>query len=198
MALTQKDYIAEFIAFQSELKSYLYRIVTNRQEAEDLAQDTYIKTFKKIDTFQGKSSFKTWVFSIATNLAKDSLRARQRWGEDWMDLVKDAHVADEQLRKKKFEVSKTSEHGRFVIREHINYCFTCTTKTLTLTNQICLLLKEVYQFKVSEIMLITSLSEGKVKHAIADARKDMTRIFEKKCALINNCLLYTSPSPRDA
>ena len=102
-----------------------------------------------------------------------------------MDLVKDAHVQNKELLNKKFEVSRTSEHGKYVMREHISYCFTCTGKTLLLINEICLLLKEVYEFKVSEIQTITSLTEGKVKHAIADARKDMTRIFKGKCALIN-------------
>ena len=179
------DYQQEFIQFQDQLRSFLYRIVTHRQEAEDLAQETYLKAFRNIEKFKQKSSFKTWVFSIATNLAKDSLRARERWGEDWMDLVKDAHVADRQLLMKKFEVARNSPHGTFVMHEHLNYCFNCTSKTLLLTHQICLLLKEVYGFKVSEIMVITGLTEGKVKHAIADSRKDMTRIFKHKCALIN-------------
>ena len=181
----QKNLQDAFIGFQEELKSFIYRLVTHRQETEDIVQEVYIKAFKNIDSFKGKSSFKTWVFSIAANLAKDSLKARERWGEDWMDLVKDAHVSDKDLLQKKFEVARSSEHGKFVIREHINYCLNCINKTLLLTHQICLLLKEVYDFKINEIMLITGLSEGKVKHAIADARKDMSRIFEKKCALIN-------------
>ena len=175
----------EFIAFNDELKSFIYRLVTHRQEAEDIAQETYVKVFKNISSFKQKSSFKTWVFSIATNLAKDSLRARERWGEDWMELVKDAHVENKELLQKKFEVARNSEQGKFVIREHINYCFNCINKTLLLTHQICLLLKEVYDFKIKEIVLITGLNEGKVKHALADARKDMIRIFENKCALIN-------------
>ena len=180
-----EQYQQEFIQFQSELKSFIYRLVTHRQEAEDLVQETYLKAFKNIGSFRGKSTFKTWVFSIATNLAKDSLRARERWGEDWMDLVRDAHVADQELLKKKFAVAASSPHGKFIMHEHLNYCFNCVSKTLLLVNQICLLLKEVYGFKISEIMLITGLREGKVKHAIADSRKDMTRIFKHKCALIN-------------
>jgi RNA polymerase sigma-70 factor (ECF subfamily) len=49
-----------------------------------------------------------------------------------------------------------------------------------------LLAKSKYlEFKISEIMVIMNLSEGKVKHAIADSRKTMVRIFENKCALIN-------------
>ncbi len=182
---TTHKYQNEFISFREELRSFIYRIVTHKQETEDIVQETYLKAFKSIDSFKADSSFKTWVFKIASNLAKDSLRARERWGEDWMELVKDAHVEDQQLLRKKFEIATESEHGKFVIREHISYCLNCVAKTLLLTHQICLFLKEIYNFKIKDIMLITGLSEGRVKHAIADARKDMNRIFEKRCALIN-------------
>ena len=64
--------------------------MTHKQETEDLVREAYLKTFKNLDAFKGLSSFKAWVFTIAASLAKDSLKARQRWGEDWMELVKDA------------------------------------------------------------------------------------------------------------
>ncbi len=180
-----ESYQQEFVLFKNDLKSFIYRIIAHKEDTEDLAQETYIKVFKNMDSFQGKSSFKTWVFSIATNLVKDSLRAKKRWGENWQDLGKEYNQINPEVTKEKVQISQTSEHGKFVIREHINFCFTCINKTLLLPNQICLLLKNVYNFKVKEIVLITNLTEGKVKHAIADARKDMLRIFDYRCSLIN-------------
>lgn len=180
-----EGYKKEFTSFQNQLKSYVYRLVAHRQETEDIVQDTYIRAFDNIASFKGNSSFKTWVFAIATNLTKDNLRARERWGEDWMDLVRDAHVANPALFAKKKEIIDNSPTCKFVLSEHLNYCFNCTSKTLLLKQQICLWLKEVYGFRISEIMLIVDLSEGKVKHAIADAREAMGRIFEKKCVLVN-------------
>jgi RNA polymerase sigma-70 factor (ECF subfamily) len=79
----------------------------------------------------------------------------------------------------------SSPDKNFQIKEHLDYCFTCVTKTLDLTQQVCLLLKEVYGFKQHEIEKITGLSEGKVKHGIVDARRNMIRIFKNRCALIN-------------
>ena len=181
----ENRYQQEFIALQPQLKSYLFRLSASKEDSEDLLQDTFVKAFDKLNSFQGKSSFKTWVFSIATNLAKDNFRVKERWGDNWMDLVRDAHVKDPQLFAKKKEVLESTPEGKFVLSEHLNYCFNCTSKTLLLQEQICIWLKEVYEFKVSEIMLILDLSEGKVKHAIADARKHLSRIFEKKCVLIN-------------
>ncbi|TNE53476.1 MAG: RNA polymerase sigma factor [Bacteroidetes bacterium] len=175
----------EFLAFRPQLKSYLFRLTTNRQDAEDLLQDTFIRVVNKIETFRGDAGFKTWVFQIATNLARDHHRVKARWGEDWMDLVKDAHVADPALFARKKVVLESDPEGKFVLSEHLNYCFNCTVKTLLVEEQVCLWLKEVYDFKVSEIMLILELSEGKVKHALTNARRHLSRIFQHKCVLIN-------------
>ena len=179
------QYQEEFIHFRPQLKSYLFRLSASKEDSEDLLQDTYVKVFDKIGSFKGNSSFKTWVFAIATNLAKDNYRVKQLWGENWMDLVRDAHVQNPKLFAKKKQLLEKSPDAKFILSEHLNYCFNCTTKTLLLHEQICLWLKEVYGFKISEIMLILELSEGKVKHAIADARKHLIRIFKRKCALIN-------------
>ena len=53
-------------------------IVQNETEAEDLAQDVFIKVFEKIGTFKGDSKFSTWLYRIATTTALDHLRSRKR------------------------------------------------------------------------------------------------------------------------
>lgn len=68
----------EFESYAEQLKSYLYRLTANNEDAEDLLHDTFIKAQEKIETFKGNSSLKTWVFSIATNLAKDNQRVKNR------------------------------------------------------------------------------------------------------------------------
>ncbi len=52
----------------------IYRIVLNKEDAEDLLQETMIKAYEKIDTFQGKAKFSTWVCQIGVNMALTSLR----------------------------------------------------------------------------------------------------------------------------
>ena len=77
-------------------------IVQNETEAEDLAQDVFIKVFEKIGTFKGDSKFSTWLYRIATTTALDHLRSKKRkkrfgflqslGGEsDEKDLIPDFH-----------------------------------------------------------------------------------------------------------
>lgn len=54
--------------------SLIIRIVSSKEDAEELTQDVFLKAFKKLNTFQGKSSFKTWLYRIAYNTAISATR----------------------------------------------------------------------------------------------------------------------------
>ena len=87
----------EFESNLGQLKSYLLRITASVADAEDIAQDTYIKALEKLNTFRADSSLKTWVFTIASNLAKDNLRAQKRWTENVTDISRAAALSPERL-----------------------------------------------------------------------------------------------------
>lgn len=57
--MTELNIEKEFITIQEPLESYLYRLSANKEDAKDLLHDTFIKVKQKIDTFKGRSSFKT-------------------------------------------------------------------------------------------------------------------------------------------
>jgi RNA polymerase sigma-70 factor (ECF subfamily) len=174
-----------FAEFQNQLKSYLYRLLTNREDVNDLTHETFIKAFTKIATFNRDSSLKTWVFKIATNLAYDHLRRQKRWQADAQDRAADLAIGSEEIRKVFWMVHDTSPAGAYEMREHIDYCFTCISKTLPIENQVALILRNMYDFQVKEICLILEKTEGVVKHLLNDARNTMTDVFEHRCALIN-------------
>jgi RNA polymerase sigma-70 factor (ECF subfamily) len=171
-----------FSQFQNQLLSYLYRLLTDRNDADDLVHDTFIKAFDKIATFKQKSSLKTWVFKIATHLAYDHLKKFKRWQADAQDKAKQLARNNNEIKRAFQKVSLTSTYE---IKEHIDFCFTCISKTLPIENQVALILKDVYDFSIKEICLIIENTEGIVKHLLNDARKTMTDIFENRCALIN-------------
>ena len=174
-----------FVVFQDQLKSYLYRLMANRSEAEDIAHDTFIRAYEKLYTFDQRSSLKTWVFQIATNLAYNLLKKRKRWSVDVSEQAKSLVINDQSLSGKIESINRNSHFGSYDIKEHIDTCFTCISKTLPVENQIALLLKDVYDFSVKDIILIIDKSEGQVKYNIQKARKSMEDIFDNRCALVN-------------
>lgn len=174
-----------FAEFKNQLKSYLYRLLTDRDDAEDLTHDTFVKAFDKISTFKGNGSLKTWVFTIATNLAYDHLKKYKRWLPDAQDKSMMLAMGSEEIKDNFKKVSLISGEGAYEMKEHIDFCFTCISKTLPIENQVALILKDIYDFSVNDICLILEKTEGVVKHLLIDARKTMTNIFDHRCALIN-------------
>ena len=74
-----------------------YRMVGNRTEAEDVAQETFLAAFKALPTFRADSKFSTWLYRIATNKCKDWLRVkRPGQGRHDVDIEEtlDSHVAE--------------------------------------------------------------------------------------------------------
>jgi RNA polymerase sigma-70 factor (ECF subfamily) len=178
-------YSNEFILLKESITAYLYRLTANKEDAEDIVQETYLKVAEKIDSFQQRSSFKTWVFTIATNLAKDNRRAKNRWKIEAQDACKAAARVNTKYQEQMNSAFEEQTEKKFELTEHINYCFTCIAKNLTLEKQIAIVLKEFYDFKRAEIAEILNVSEGVVKHLLFDGRKELQEKYQQRCSLIN-------------
>lgn len=183
--MTVELFNKEFEGIIGQLKSYLLRITASRNDAEDIVQDTYLKAVDKLDTYRGEASLKTWLFTIASNLAKDNLRAQKRWVENVTDITREAALNNKQFFAEAMHIRNTSPHGQYEAKEHIAFCFTCISKSLPLEQQLCVFLKEVYDFKVSEITTILNSTEAMVKYYLHTGRSKMINIFDGRCALIN-------------
>ena len=183
--MTADQLTVEFETFQAELKSFLLRMTASVQDAEDIVQETFIKARAKIDTFRGESSLKTWVFSIASNLARDLLKSEKRWSENVTDICREEALGNRQFFQEALHIRETSPQGNFEIKEHIAFCFTCIAKSLPLDGHLAILLKEVYGFKVREISQILQMSEAMVKYHLHVSRSRMIEIFDRRCSLIN-------------
>ena len=182
---TKKEFDRLVQQYQTELKSFLYRFTTSKEDTEDIAQETLLKAFRKYDTFKGESNFRTWLFSIATNIARDHFRAKKRWTIYAQDNCKSLVGSTKELAAELRHINRDSEHGQYEIQEHIDFCFTCISKSLELEQQVALMLADIYDFKITEISEILHVTDGVVKHLLHNARKTMQRIFDLRCALIN-------------
>jgi RNA polymerase sigma-70 factor (ECF subfamily) len=183
--MNKEQFAEEFERSSGQLKSFILRITASVADAEDIVQDTFIKGAEKLDTFKGHSSLRTWLFAIASNIAKDNIRAKKRWVEQVTDIAKEAALSNPSFIKESMNIRSNSLQGQFEIKEHIAFCFTCIAKSLPLEQQITLLLKEVYEFKVAEISQILQSTDAMIKYYLHAARTRMISVFDGRCALIN-------------
>jgi len=63
--------------YSSSIYSLIVRIIPSKEDAEELTQDTFLKAFRKLDTFKGDCSFSTWLYRIAYNSAVSETRKRK-------------------------------------------------------------------------------------------------------------------------
>jgi RNA polymerase sigma-70 factor (ECF subfamily) len=174
-----------FSDFQPQLKSYLYRLLANRNDMEDAVHDVFIIAFENVRSFRGEASLKTWVFTIATNHARKRLKDQKRWVIDTFERTRQLAHQEMSVMQAIDYTHQQAPQGVYEIREHIDYCFTCVSKMLPIEQQIALILKDIYAFKIKEIALIMEATQSKVKHFLHNARQTMIDIFDDTCALVH-------------
>ncbi|MDX2247061.1 MAG: sigma-70 family RNA polymerase sigma factor [Bacteroidia bacterium] len=79
--------------YQRYVFSLCLRVLKNREEAEEAAQDSFMKAFRKLDTFQQSAKFSTWLYKITWNTALDQLRSRKN-NLSTLDKPENHQIAD--------------------------------------------------------------------------------------------------------
>jgi len=170
--------------WRKPLFGYIYRMVTLRQDAEDLLQDVLVRVLEGIRTYRGEARFKSWLFGIATHVCLDHLRAKKRWRVEAQSIGEKEATADPQKVEGLTAMMRQPEFS-FEIREHIAFCFSCIARTLPPEEQAALMLKEVLGFTAAEAAGILGVSEPVFRHRLSAGRARMIEDYDGLCALIN-------------
>ena len=165
------------------LHKFLLRILCQPADAEDIAQETLLTAFQKLDTFRGEARFQTWLFGIATRKALDVLRNRKRWPIEGQIIGEQKALASPALMQ---ELVSTLSAVDFVYeyRQHVAYCFSCVTQTLEPELAIALMLREIVLLENQDAADAMTVSESKFRHFLSQARQHMSDSYEGLCALI--------------
>jgi RNA polymerase sigma-70 factor (ECF subfamily) len=144
--------------------SYLHMTVGNRQDAEDLTTQTFLKMLESISRFRwGTAPFSAWLFRIAHNLAMDHFRSRRRWQPE-----------DEVPEPDQVESSAEDEAMRVLSSENM---FDLIEQLSDEQRQV-LILKFVFDFSNLEAATVLEKTEGAVKslqhRALASLQKHVT------------------------
>jgi RNA polymerase sigma-70 factor, ECF subfamily len=144
------------------LVKYLIKVTMNRDQAEELAQDTMARCVEKIHQYNGRSKFSSWLISIATNRYIDLQRKRKR-EKDWQ-------MEEMSVRKLKWEIESRNEEWNDVL---------AALSTLSEDIRLPIILKHYYGYSYEEIGHMTEVPPGTVKsrvhHGITRLRKELKR-----------------------
>lgn len=136
--------------------SIAYGIVRSAQDAEDIAQETFVRAYENIGRFRGGEPFGPWVNRIAANLALDLLKHRKR--------VKHEELTDEQPAARR-DSADLAAHANEIARR-----VDAALEELPEMQRIVARLHLVEQFEHAEIAEMTSLAEGTVRSHLSLAR----------------------------
>lgn len=153
--------------YQGYVYTIVLRMVKVKEEAEEVAQDTFIKAFDSLSSFRGESKFSSWLYSIAYRKALDQLRKNKR------------HKASELIEEiTEGEMGKSENaHQQLEAKERSAQIQECIMKL----PEVEAALITLYYFEeqsVKEIAKITKLSEDNIKVKLHRSRKKMFSLLE--------------------
>ena len=165
---------------RAELTGYCYRMLASPFEAEDAVQETFIRAWRAHDRFEGRSSLRSWLYRIATNVCLDMLSGRERRARP-MDLgpavepdAANLHVLSEatwiQPAPDGLLVPEGDPADVAVARESIKLAFIAALQHLPARQRASLILCDVLRWKASEVAELLDTSVASVNSALQRAR----------------------------
>ena len=148
--------------YQTKVFNMAFGFVRNRETADDLAQEVFIKVYVSLKKFQFKAGFGTWLYRIAVNHCKDYLRSQQKMRTVPFDsyseknMIKRDDSMDRDQRRREDQIEGLVQNGILALPE----------KYKTIIN-----LRDIQGLSYDEIAKILNLSAGTVDSRIHRARK---------------------------
>jgi RNA polymerase sigma-70 factor, ECF subfamily len=179
---TQAPVIDQLEAHRRELTGYCYRMLGSAYDAEDAVQEASIRALRAADGFEGRSSIRSWLYRIATNVCLDMLRSRRRRAipvelgparppveESVADVLPDGSwvspIADERVLPAEADPAQIAE-----LRESVRLAFVAALQHLPPRQRAALILCDVLRWRASEAAELLDTSVAAVNSALQRAR----------------------------
>ncbi|MBW3577116.1 MAG: sigma-70 family RNA polymerase sigma factor [Actinobacteria bacterium] len=167
--------------YRGELTGYCYRMLGSPFEAEDAVQETLLRAWRAADRFQGRSSLRTWLYRIATNVCIDALRSRPRRARPmdlgpaspasaalpaplpetvWLEPVPDARII----------TSSGDPADVAAQRDSVRLAFVAALQHLPARQRAVLILREVLRWPAAEVAGLLESTVASVNSALQRAR----------------------------
>lgn len=160
---------------ERKIYNLCYRMTGNAQDAEDLAQDAFLKAYQNLSSFKGDSGFSLWLYRLTTNLCIDHLRReKRRTKQSLTQLDESGEVIELELADERFSPDAMLEQRQ--ITEYIS----AGLDTLSIEHRTVLLLREINGLSYEEIASTLELNAGTVKSRISRARNALCKFLLDK------------------
>ena len=191
MALSDRETVLDLEPFRRELTGYCYRMLGAGSEAEDAVQETMVRAWRSADRFEGRSSLRTWLYRIATNVCIDMGRQVQRrarpmemgpasppderlLGAPQPELPWVTPVADGRVAPETSDPAEVAHH-----RETIRLAFVTALQHLPPKQRASLILCEVLRWPAAEAAELLDTTVASVNSALQRARATMAELPER-------------------
>ncbi len=163
--------------YERPVFSLVYRMVRDRELAEDLAQDTFVKVLNHIDRYSPEFKFSSWLFKIANNVAIDHLRRRRIETVSIDGSPHAATAAEVEASALELEAEEESALDELEARE-LGTAIERAIARLRPEYRACIMLRHVEGRSYEEIAATLDLPLGTVKTYIHRARHELRRALE--------------------
>jgi RNA polymerase sigma-70 factor, ECF subfamily len=160
--------------YDTRLLNFVYRTVGDRERAQDLVQETFVRVYRHLHRFDQSKKFSTWIYTIASNLAKNELRNRSRNPLVLFQTIKRNWDADHRPLEWEDHSYKPDDLYR---KRHLRALVENAVAELPEHHRIVFVLRELEGKTYEEIADITGVNLGTVKSRLNRARNNFARLI---------------------
>ena len=161
--------------YRERLYGVLYNLTSNREDATDLAQESFILAFRKIHTFKGKSAFYTWLYRIAVNTALAHLKKTRRRRFFSFEQIREEATEEEVVA----ELSQPANQDRQALLGELQEKLNEALQSLSLKHRTVVVLFEIEGLSHQEIAEITRSSVGTVRSRLHYAKQQLQSSLQR-------------------
>lgn len=180
--------------YQGRIFRLVLRMLDDREEAEDLAQEVFVTVFKSIDGFRGDSKLSTWLYRVATNHCKNRLKylqRRARGKKKEFDEIAEASALESATMDTTSHIARPDHLVEAYEKERI---LKTAIGELEEEHRTLIVLRDIENLTYEEIQDITGLAEGTVKSRLHRAR----HALREKVIRLSDGRRSSVPSPEQA
>ncbi len=161
--------------YRRELIAHCYRMTGSVHEAEDLVQETYLRAWKAYHNFEGRSSVRTWLYRIATNVCLTNLEGRVRRPLPTGLGTADAQASDELISDNEVPWLEPVPDAAVVVtdRDSIRLAFVAALQHLPARQRAVLILRDVLRWSAKEVAEALETTPAAVNSALQRAHAQM-------------------------